>query len=80
MHTLKIDIISTEDNSVVKSGVIMETDGKLSISEMNEILIAQGGNLMQVVEVVKQDPLLPWNLLKKSLQLTRNLLDYYYEH
>ncbi len=62
MHTLKIDIISTEDNSVVKSGVIMETDGKLSISEMNEILIAQGGNLMQVVEVVKQDPLLPWNL------------------
>ena len=81
MHTLKIDIISTEDNSVVKSGVIMETDGKLSISEMNEILIAQGGNLMQVVEVVKQDPLLPWNLFKKkSLQLTRNLLDYYYEH
>ena len=62
MHTLKIDIISTEDNSVLKSGVIMETDGKLSISEMNEILIAQGGNLMQVVEVVKQDPLLPWNL------------------
>tara|TARA_S200002703_G_scaffold128365_1_gene115135 strand:+ start:127 stop:318 length:192 start_codon:yes stop_codon:yes gene_type:complete len=62
MHKLKIDIISTEDNSVVKSGVTMETDGKLSISEMNEILIAQGGNLMQVVEVVKQDPLLPWNL------------------
>ena len=62
MHKLKIDIISAEDNSVVKSGVAMETDGKLSISEMNEILIAQGGNLMQVVEVVKQDPLLPWNL------------------
>ena len=62
MHKLKIDIISTEDNSVVKSGVTMETDGKLSISEMNEMLIAQGGNLMQVVEVVKQDPLLPWNL------------------
>ena len=62
MHKLKIDIISTEDNSVVKSGVTMETDGKLSISEMNEILIAQGGNFMQVVEVVKQDPLLPWNL------------------
>ena len=62
MHKLKIDIISTEDNSVVKSGVTMETDGKLSISEMNEILIAQGGNLMQVVEVVKQDQLLPWNL------------------
>ena len=62
MHKLKIDIISTEDKSVVKSGVTMETDGKLSISEMNEILIAQGGNLMQVVEVVKQDPLLPWNL------------------
>ncbi len=62
MHTLKIDIINAEDNSVVKSGVTMETDGKLSISEMNEILIAQGGNLMQVVEVVKQDPLLPWNL------------------
>ena len=62
MHKLKIDIISTEDNSVVKSGVTIETDGKLSISEMNEILIAQGGNLMQVVEVVKQDPLLPWNL------------------
>ena len=79
MHTLKIDIINAEDNSGVKSGVTMETDGKLSISEMNEILIAQGGNLMQVVEVVKQDPLLPWNLFKKkSLQLTRNLLLYYY--
>ena len=62
MHQLKIDIISPEDNSVVKSGVTMETDGKLSISEMNDILLAQGGNLMQVVEVVKQDPLLPWNL------------------
>lgn len=62
MHKLKIDIISSEDNSVVKSGVTMETDGKLSISEMNDILLAQGGNLMQVVEVVKQDPLLPWNL------------------
>ena len=62
MHKLKIDIISAEDNSVVKSGVTMETDGKLSISEMNEMLIAQGGNLLQVVEVVKHDPLLPWNL------------------
>ena len=62
MHQLKIDIISAEDNSVVKSGVTMETDGKLSISEMNEILIAQDGNLLQVVEVVKQDPFLPWNL------------------
>ena len=62
MHTLKIDIISAEDNSVVKSGVIMETDGKLSISEMNKVLLAQNGNLVQVVEVVKQDPLLPWNL------------------
>ena len=62
MHQLKIDIISAEDNSVVKSGVTMETDGKLSVSEMNDILLAQGGNLLQVVEVVKQDPLLPWNL------------------
>ena len=62
MHQLKIDIISSEDNSVVKSGVTMETDGKLSVSEMNDILLAQGGNLLQVVEVVKQDPLLPWNL------------------
>ena len=62
MHQLKIDIINSEDNSVVKSGVIMETDGKLSVSEMNDILLAQGGNLLQVVEVVKQDPLLPWNL------------------
>ena len=62
MHQLKIDIIDAEDNSIVKSGVTMETDGKLSISEMNDILVAQGGNLMQVVEVVKQDPLLPWNL------------------
>ena len=62
MHQLKIDIISPEDNSVVKSGVTMETDGKLSVSEMNDILLAQGGNLFQVVEVVKQDPLLPWNL------------------
>ena len=33
MHQLKIDIISPEDNSVVKSGVTMETDGKLSVSE-----------------------------------------------
>ena len=62
MHQLKIDIISPEDNSVVKSGVTMETDGKLSISVMNDILLAQGGNPLQVVEVVKQDPLLPWNL------------------
>ena len=62
MHQLKIDIISSEDNSVVKSGVTIETDGKLSVSEMNDILLAQGGNLFQVVEVVKQDPLLPWNL------------------
>ena len=62
MHQLKIDIINSEDNSVVKSGVIMETDGELSVSEMNDILLAQGGNLLQVVEVVKQDPLLPWNL------------------
>ena len=62
MHKLKIDIISAEDNSVVQSGVTIETDGKLSISEMNDILLAQGGNLLQVVEVVKQDPLLPWNL------------------
>ena len=62
MHQLKIDIISAEDNSVLKSGVTMETDGKLSVSEMNDILLAQGGNLVQVVEVVKQDPLLPWNL------------------
>ena len=62
MHQLKIDIISAEDNSVVKSCVTMETDGKLSVSEMNDILLAQGGNLLQVVEVVKQDPLLPWNL------------------
>ena len=59
MHQLKIDIISSEDNSVVKSGVTMETDGKLSVSEMNDILLAQGGNLLQVVEVVKQDPQLP---------------------
>ena len=62
MHQLKIDIIDAEDNSVLKSGVTMETDGKLSISEMNDILVAQGGNVVQVVEVVKQDPLLPWNL------------------
>ena len=62
MHQLKIDIISPEDKSVVKSGVTMETDGKLSVSEMNDILLAQDGNLLQVVEVVKQDPLLPWNL------------------
>ena len=62
MHQLKIDIIDAEDNSLVKSGVTMETDGKLSVSEMNDILVAQGGNVVQVVEVVKQDPLLPWNL------------------
>ena len=62
MHQLKIDILNPEDNSVVKSGVTMETDGKLSVSEMNDILLAQGGNVLQVVEVVKQDPFLPWNL------------------
>ena len=62
MHQLKIDIIDAEDNSIVKSGVTMETDGKLSISEMNDILVTQGGNVVQVVEVVKQDPRLPWNL------------------
>ena len=62
MHQLKIDIINPEDNSVVKSGVTMETDGKLSVSEMNDILFAQGGNVFRVVEVIKQDPVLPWNL------------------
>tara|TARA_Y100000287_G_C14096546_1_gene293032 strand:+ start:38 stop:229 length:192 start_codon:yes stop_codon:yes gene_type:complete len=62
MHKIKIDIINPEDNSVVKSDVIMETDGKLSVSEMNDILFAQGGNVLKVVEVVKQNPLLPWNL------------------
>ena len=62
MHQLKIDIINPEDNSVVKSGVTMETDGKLSVSEMNDILLAQDGNVLRVVEVVKEDPFLPWNL------------------
>ncbi len=62
MHQLKIDIINPEDNSIVKSGVTMETDGKLSVSEMNDILFAQGGNVLKVVEVIKQNPLLPWNL------------------
>ncbi len=62
MHQLKIDIINPEDNSVVKSGVTMQTDGKLSVSEMNDILSKQGGNVFRVVEVVKEDPFLPWNL------------------
>mgnify|MGYP003629163007 CR=1 FL=1 len=62
MHHLKIDIINPEDNSIVKSDVNMTTDGKLSVSEMNEILFAQGGNVFRVVEVVKRDPLLPWRL------------------
>ena len=62
MHKIKIDIINPEDNSIVKSGVTMETDGKLSVSEMNDILFAQGGNVLKVVEVIKQNPLLPWNL------------------
>ena len=38
MHQLKIDIINPVDYSVVKSGVTMDTDGKLSVSEMNDIL------------------------------------------
>ena len=63
MHQLKIDIINPEDNSIVKPDVIMETDGKMSVSEMNDILFAQGGNVFRVVEVIKQNPLLPWNLL-----------------
>jgi hypothetical protein len=62
MHQLKIDIINPEDNSIVKPDVIMETDGKMSVSEMNDILFAQGGNVFRVVEVIKQNPLLPWNL------------------
>lgn len=62
MHQLKIDIIDPENNSVIKPGVTMETDGKLSIWEMNDILLAQDSNIIQVVEVVKRDPLLPWNL------------------
>jgi hypothetical protein len=62
MHKLKIDIINPEDNSVVKSGVTMTTDGKLSVSEMNDILFAQGGNIFRVVEVIEQNPLLPWKL------------------
>ncbi len=62
MHQLKIDIIDPENNSVIKPGVTMETDGKLSIWEMNDILLAQDSNIIQVVEVVKRDPVLPWNL------------------
>jgi len=62
MHKLLIDIIDPEDNSVVKSGVTMTTDGKMSVSEMNDILFAQGGNVFRVVEVIEQNPLLPWNL------------------
>lgn len=62
MHQLKIDIIDPEDNSVVKPNVIMETDGKMSVAEMNDILFTQGGNVFRVVEVIKQNPLLPWNL------------------
>ena len=62
MHQLKIDILNPEDNTVVKADVIMETDGKLSVSEMNDILFAQGGNVFRVVEVIKENPLLPWNL------------------
>lgn len=62
MHQLKIDIIDPENNSVIKAGVTMETDGKLSIWEMNDILLAQDSNIIQVVEVVKRDPVLPWNL------------------
>jgi hypothetical protein len=62
MHQLKIDIVNPEDNKVVKSGVMMETDGKLSIAEMNDILFAQGGNVIRVVEVIKEDRLLPWKL------------------
>jgi len=62
MHQLKIDIIDPENNSVVKPNVIMETDGKMSVAEMNDILFAQGGNVFRVVEVIKQNPLLPWNL------------------
>ena len=62
MHKLLIDIINPEDNSVVKSGVNMTTDGKLSVGEMNKILFAQGGNVFRVVEVIKQNPLLPWRL------------------
>ena len=62
MHKIKIDIINPEGNSVVKSNVIMETDGKLSVSEMNDVLFAQGGNVLKVVEVIKKNPLLTWNL------------------
>ena len=62
MHQLKIDIIDPKNNSVIKPGVTMETDGKLSIWEMNDILLAQDSNIIQVVEVVKRDPVLPWNL------------------
>ena len=62
MHQLKIDIINPEDNTIVKSGVTMETDGKLSVCEMNDILFAQGGNVFRVVEVIKKNPLLPWRL------------------
>jgi hypothetical protein len=62
MHHLKIDIINPEDNTIVKSDVNMTTDGKLSVAEMNKILFAQGGNVFRVVEVVEQDPFLPWKL------------------
>ncbi len=62
MHKLLIDIIDPENNNVVKAGVTMTTDGKLSVSEMNKILFDQVGNVFRVVEVIEQNPLLPWNL------------------
>jgi hypothetical protein len=62
MHKLLIDIINPDDNSVVKSGVTMTTDGKLSVCEMNSILFKQGGNVFRVVEVITKNPNLQFNL------------------
>ena len=62
MHKLKIDILNPDNNSIVKSGVTMTTDGKLSVCEMNSILFKQGGNVFRVVEIIEQDPNLQFNL------------------
>ena len=73
MHKLLIDIIDPENNNVVKAGVTMTTDGKLSVSEMNKILFDQGGNVFRVVQVIEQNDFASLESFLKNL-LTKAFL------
>ena len=59
MHVALVNVVHPETNEVIKENVKMKTDGKLSIGAMNAILLAQGGNCIQLVDILEDDLSLP---------------------